>query len=55
VIDRFGKLHTTNPGSCETAGSTSRLNPTDGALERTTPTGVCPFYIGFGLGAAQAD
>jgi hypothetical protein len=54
-IDLFGRLHTTNPGSCQSAGSTSRLNPTTGALERTTPTGVCPFAIGFGLAAAPAQ
>lgn len=54
-IDPFGRLHTTNPGSCQTAGSTSRLNPTTGALERTTPTGVCPFAIGFGFAAAPAQ
>jgi len=53
-VDPFGKLHTTNPGSCEGAGSASRLNPTTFALERTVPTGVCPFFIGFGLGASPA-
>lgn len=51
-IDPFGKLHTTNPGSCQTAGTASRL-AADGTLERTTSTGVCPFFIGFGLADAQ--
>jgi hypothetical protein len=54
-IDPFGRLHTTNPGSCEGPGSTSRLNPSTGAVERTTSTGVCPFAIGFGLAAAPAQ
>ena len=47
AFDRFGKMHTANPRDCFTqAGSAYRLT-TAGVLERTVPTGICPFFIAF--------
>lgn len=48
AFDPSGNLHTANPGGCQTAGSAYRLNSAF-AVERTITTGVCPFYIGFGV------
>jgi hypothetical protein len=47
AFDANGKLHTTNPGDCRTAGAAHRLTPS-GTLERTVTTGICPFAIAFG-------
>ncbi|HEX8693916.1 MAG TPA: hypothetical protein VF746_15950 [Longimicrobium sp.] len=46
AFDANGKLHTTNPGDCRTAGAAHRLTPS-GTLERTVATGICPFAIAF--------
>ena len=45
-FDYQGRLHTTNPGDCASAGKAYRLV---GALavERTVATGICPFAIAF--------
>lgn len=45
AFDANGKLHTTNPGSCNAAGTEYRLNGT--TVERTAATGICPFAIAF--------
>ncbi|HEU0302407.1 MAG TPA: hypothetical protein VFR37_23310 [Longimicrobium sp.] len=45
-FDYAGRLHTANPGTCQTAGSVHRLEG-DGAAERTVPVGICPFGIAF--------
>ena len=41
-----GRLHTANPGTCQTAGSVHRLAG-DGSAERTVQVGICPFGIAF--------
>jgi hypothetical protein len=46
AFDYVGRLHTTNPGDCASAGKAYRL--VDGlAVERTVTTGICPFAIAF--------
>jgi hypothetical protein len=44
-FDYQGRLHTTNPGDCASAGKAYRL--TGLALDRTVATGICPFAIAF--------
>jgi hypothetical protein len=44
-FDYAGRLHTTNPGDCASAGKAYRL--TSLTLERTIATGICPFAIAF--------
>ncbi|HEX5727736.1 MAG TPA: hypothetical protein VFX98_19855 [Longimicrobiaceae bacterium] len=46
AFDRDGKLHTTNPGTCQNPGTAYRLSQTF-AVERTIATGVCPFFVAF--------
>ncbi|MFL5539738.1 MAG: hypothetical protein ACJ8J0_12135 [Longimicrobiaceae bacterium] len=45
-FDYAGRLHTTNPGDCSSAGKAYRLAGTT-TVERTVATGVCPFAIAF--------
>jgi len=45
-FDYAGRLHTTNPGDCSSAGKAYRLVGAS-AVERTVATGVCPFAIAF--------
>jgi len=45
-FDYAGRLHTTNPGDCASAGKAYRLVGTT-AVERTVATGICPFAITF--------
>ena len=44
-FDYAGRLHTTNPGDCASAGKAYRLAAL--TLDRTVSTGVCPFAIAF--------
>lgn len=44
-FDHAGRLHTTNPGDCASAGKEYRLTAL--AVDRTVATGVCPFAIAF--------
>jgi hypothetical protein len=44
-FDYAGRLHTTNPGDCSSAGKTYRLVTT--AYDRIVSTGICPFAIAF--------
>lgn len=45
-FDRSGKLHSTDPGGCQTPGSLFRSSAS-GDLERTLTVGICPFGIAF--------
>jgi hypothetical protein len=45
-FDAAGKLHSTDPGSCQTPGSLVRSSQT-GTLERALTVGICPFGIAF--------
>jgi hypothetical protein len=45
-FDYAGRLHTADPGSCQTRGSLHRLE-SDGDAERTVQVGICPFGIAF--------
>lgn len=45
-FDHSGRLHTSNPGTCQTAGSVHRV-ASDGSAERTVQVGICPFGIAF--------
>ncbi|HEV7590614.1 MAG TPA: hypothetical protein VGO40_21070 [Longimicrobium sp.] len=44
-FDSAGRLHTTNPGDCSSAGKEYRLVAL--AVDRTAATGICPFAITF--------
>lgn len=44
-FDYLGRLHTTNPGDCASAGKAYRLVSL--TLDRTVNTGVCPFSVAF--------
>ena len=41
-----GRLHTVNPGTCQTPGAMYRLT-SDATVERTVAVGICPFGIAF--------
>jgi hypothetical protein len=45
-FDHAGRLHTANPGTCQTRGSLHRVAG-DGTAERTVQVGICPFGITF--------
>ncbi len=45
-FDYAGRLHTADPGSCQTRGSVHRL-ASNGTAERTVQVGICPFGIAF--------
>ena len=45
-FDHAGRLHTSDPGACQTRGSLHRLAG-DGTAERTVQVGICPFGITF--------
>ena len=45
-FDHAGKLHSTDPGSCQTPGTMFR-STAGGTLERTLTVGICPFGIAF--------
>ena len=44
-FDYAGRMHTTNPGDCSSAGRVYRLLST--AYDRIVNTGICPFAITF--------
>ena len=44
-FDYQGRLHTTNPGDCASAGKAYRLAGL--TLDRTVATGICPFAVAF--------
>ena len=45
-FDYQGRLHTVNPGTCQTPGTENRLT-NDATVDRTVPVGICPFGLAF--------
>ena len=45
-FDHQGRLHTVNPGTCQTPGSMNRMT-SDAAVDRTVTVGICPFGLAF--------
>lgn len=45
-FDHTGRLHTVNPGTCQTPGTMNRLTG-DAVVDRTVPVGICPFGLAF--------
>jgi hypothetical protein len=45
-FDYQGRLHTVNPGTCQTPGVTNRLT-NDATVDRTVTLGICPFGLVF--------
>lgn len=45
-FDHEGRLHTVNPGTCQTPGAMNRL-ANDATIDRTVTVGICPFGLAF--------
>ena len=45
-FDHQGRLHTVNPGTCQTPGTMNRLT-SDAVVDRTVTVGICPFGLAF--------
>lgn len=45
-FDYQGRLHTVNPGSCQTPGSMNRVS-SGATVDRTVTVGICPFGLAF--------
>lgn len=45
-FDHTGRLHTVNPGTCQTPGVMNRLT-SDAVVDRTVTVGICPFGLAF--------
>lgn len=45
-FDYQGRLHTVNPGSCQTPGTENR-HANDATIDRTVTVGICPFGLAF--------